>query len=90
MNIVLVFDFIGYYDFSWLYNFACINNWFVTPEKDNLDNDVAENFDVIHEKDKDVLQDCNIRWNGNKNSVNNKHSHVVVAQPARSYDGTDI
>ena len=43
-----------------------MGNWFVTRAKDNMDFDVMEDFDVSGEKDKTVLQDCNIRLNGTK------------------------
>lgn len=62
---ILVFD-MGYYDFAWWNKLDSMGNWFVTRAKDNMDFDVMEDFDVSGEKDKTVLQDCNIRLNGTK------------------------
>lgn len=62
---ILVFD-MEYYDFSWWYNLDSMNNWFVTRAKDNLDHEIIEDFDITEEKDKNVLQDCNIRLNSHK------------------------
>lgn len=56
---ILVFD-MGYYDFAWWNKLDSMNNWFVTRAKDNLDCEIVEIFDVSDEKDKGVLQDCNI------------------------------
>lgn len=62
---ILVFD-MGYYDFAWRNKLDSMGNWFVTRAKDNMDFEVIEDFDVSREKDKNVLQDCNIRLNGTK------------------------
>lgn len=62
---ILVFD-MGYYDFSWWNKLDSMNNWFVTRSKDNMDYQIVENFDISGEKDKNVLQDSNIRLIGIK------------------------
>lgn len=62
---ILVFD-MGYYDFAWWNKLDSMNNWFVTRAKDNLDYEIAESFDVSDEKDKGVLQDCNIYLSSRK------------------------
>ncbi len=62
---ILVFD-MGYYDFSWWYNLDSMNNWFVTRGKDNMAYEIVDDFDLSDEKDKNVLQDCNIRLKGVK------------------------
>lgn len=60
LDSILVFD-MGYYDFSWWNNLDSMNNWFVTRAKDNLDYQIVEDFDISDEKDKNVLQDSNIK-----------------------------
>jgi hypothetical protein len=62
---ILVFD-MGYYDFFWWNKLDSMNNWFVTRSKDNMDYQIIENFDISVEKDKNVLQDSNIRLTGLK------------------------
>ncbi|MEW6136281.1 MAG: IS4 family transposase, partial [Bacteroidota bacterium] len=62
---ILVFD-MGYYDFSWWNKLDSMNSWFVTRSKDNLDYQIVEDFDVSEEKDKNVLEDSNIRLTGIK------------------------
>lgn len=62
---ILVFD-MGYYDFSWWNKLDSMNNWFVTRSKDNMDYQIVEEFDISDEKDKNVLQDSNIRLTGLK------------------------
>lgn len=57
---ILVFD-MGYYDFAWWYNLDSMNNWFVTRAKDNMDYQIVEDFDISNEKNRNVLQDSNIR-----------------------------
>ncbi len=57
---ILVFD-MGYYDFSWWNNLDSKRIWFVTRAKDNLDYQIVEDFDISDEKDKNVLQDVNIK-----------------------------
>jgi len=64
-NSILVFD-MGYYDFSWWNNLDSNNICFVTRAKDNLDYEIIEDFNVANEKDKNVLQDSNIRLRGTK------------------------
>ncbi len=60
---ILVFD-MGYYDFSWWNKLDSMNSWFVTRSKDNLDYQIVEDFDVSKEKDRNVLEDSNIRLKG--------------------------
>jgi hypothetical protein len=62
---ILVFD-MGYYDFSWWNKLDSMNNWFVTRSKANMDYQIIENFDISDEKDKNVLQDSNIKLAGTK------------------------
>jgi hypothetical protein len=62
---ILVFD-MGYYDFSWWNKLDSMNTWFVTRSKDNLDYELVEDFDVSGEKDRNVLQDSNMRLTGVK------------------------
>jgi len=62
---ILVFD-MGYYDFSWWNKLDSMNSWFVTRSKDNMDYQIVEDFDISREKDKNVLQDSNIRLTGTK------------------------
>ena len=62
---ILVFD-MGYYDFAWWNKLDSMNNWFVTRSKDNMDCQIIEDFDISYEKDKNVLQDSNIRLTGIK------------------------
>lgn len=59
-NSILVFD-MGYYDFAWWRNLDSMNIHFVTRAKDNFQYEVVEDFDISGEKDKNVLQDSNIR-----------------------------
>ena len=59
-NSILVFD-MGYYDFEWWNNLDSNKIHFVTRAKDNMQYDVIEEFDLSGEKDKNVLQDCNIQ-----------------------------
>lgn len=62
---ILVFD-MEYYDFAWWNKLDSMGNWFVTWAKDNIDFEIIEDFDISSEKDKNVLQDCNIRLKGTK------------------------
>jgi hypothetical protein len=57
---ILVFD-MGYYDFAWWNKLDSMNNWFVTRSKNNMDYQIVEDFDISDEKDKNVLQDSNIK-----------------------------
>lgn len=66
-NSILVFD-MGYYDFSWWRNLDSINIHFVTRAKDNFNYEMVEDFDISGEKDKNVLQDSNIRVKTPKSS----------------------
>lgn len=59
-NSILVFD-MGYYDFSWWRNLDSMSIHFVTRAKENLNYELVEDFDISVEKDKNVLQDSNIR-----------------------------
>lgn len=78
---ILVFD-MGYYDFSWWYNLDSMNNWFVTRAKDNLDYEVIEDFDIAQEKNKNILQDCNIRLN----SYKGKNQYPKLLRLVRYWD----
>ena len=78
---ILVFD-MGYYDYSWWYNLDSMNNWFVTRAKDNMDYEIAEDFDLSDEKDKNVLQDCNIRLKG----VNAQTEYPKMLRMVRYWD----
>lgn len=66
-NSILVFD-MGYYDFSWWRNLDSMNIHFVTRAKDNLNYEMVEDYDISGEKDKNVLQDSNIRVKTPKSS----------------------
>jgi len=78
---ILVFD-MGYYDFSWWYNLDSMNNWFVTRAKDNLDYEIVEDFDISNEKDKNVLQDCNIKLASHKG----KNEYPKMLRMVRFWD----
>jgi len=78
---VLVFD-MGYYDFSWWYKLDSMDIWFVTRAKDNLDYEIIENFDVSDEKDKNVLQDANIRLIG----TNSQGEYPKMLRLVRHWD----
>jgi len=62
---ILVFD-MGYYDFAWWNKLDSMGNWFVTRAKDNMDFEIIAGFDISGEKDKNVLEDCNIKLKGTK------------------------
>ena len=78
---ILVFD-MGYYDFAWWYNLDSMNNWFVTRAKDNLDYEIIEDFDLASEKDKNVLQDCNIRLS----SIKGQQEYPKILRLVRYWD----
>ncbi|MBC7124551.1 MAG: IS4 family transposase [Bacteroidales bacterium] len=78
---ILVFD-MGYYDFSWWNKLDSMNTWFVTRSKDNLDYELVEDFDVSGEKDRNVLQDSNMRLTG----VKSQHGYPKLLRRVRYWD----
>jgi len=78
---ILVFD-MGYYDFCWWNKLDSMNTWFVTRSKDNLDYELVEDFDVSGEKDRNVLQDSNIRLSG----VKSQHDYPKLLRRVRYWD----
>ena len=78
---IVVFD-MGYYDFAWWKNLDSRNIWFVTRAKDNLDYQVVERFDITDEKNKGVMEDCNIRLN----SVKGREEYPNMLRLVRFWD----
>ena len=78
---ILIFD-MGYYDFSWWNKLDSMNTWFVTRSKDNMDYELVEDFDVSEERDRNVLQDSNIRLTG----VKSQHDYPKLLRRVRYWD----